>query len=146
MKFCVPLILIAALAVAPSGCRDLDKYRKPAEQQPASELQVKSVDIKGTPQEREQGRQFKERLDAVRAQLAADHDTTSVLTALDRLLAEAEAQRRALPQGSEFGMFYLIMAADMLNDIAALRRAIGDEQGALSAETRLNDIARLLPH
>lgn len=145
-KFIAGLVLIAISILALGGCSDLDKYRKPAQKQPAAEPEVKSLDIRGTPQEQEHGRQFTERLDAVRAELASKHDTTGALASLDQLLVESDTQRQALAPGSEFGTFYLVMMADILNEIALLRRSIGDEQGAKIAEAQLAEIAKMLSH
>jgi len=130
-----------------SGCSDLDKYRKPAteEKTAAPVVEEKSVDIRSTPEERERGREFKIKLDAIRAEFRTAKDTVATITALDFLLVEVDAEWKALPQESEFGTFYLLIMADILNQVSELRQSLGDSEGALEAQQKLIQIRESLP-
>lgn len=143
------LIVVGTILVF-GGCSDLDKYRKPAEEQtqapekPAPEL--RSIDVRGTTAEQAKGRDFKIRLDRVRADFVQTQDTLAGIAALDSVLFACNAERVALAPDSEFGTFYLIMMADILNQVAELRRGIGNEDGARQAEEKLYEIRKLLPY
>jgi hypothetical protein len=144
------VMLIAACAMlAFSGCGDLEKYEKPAQEKseakPQAEPEVKSVDIRGTPEDQKRGREFKLRLDRLRAELMENNDTLAAIAALDVLLVDVNTQRKALPEGAEFGTFYLLMMADILNQTVQLRRRIGDEEGARAAQNELIRIRNQLP-
>lgn len=130
-----------------NGCSDLDKYRKPAteEETAAPVAEEKSVDIRSTPEERERGRTFKLKLDSIRTEFLTVKDTAATIVALDFLLVEVDAEWKALPQESEFGTFYLLIMADILNQVSELRRSLGDSEGALEAQQKLIQIRESLP-
>jgi|GEM_PF-2724680 len=141
------MILLAAIctAVTLGGCGELDKYRKPAENKGAVPPVEKTVDIRATPEERERGREFKLKLDAVRADFVAANDTMATVAALDKLLTELDTEWKSLPEESEFGTFYLLMMADILNQVSQLKRQLGDIEGARAAQGKLTRIRENLP-
>jgi len=143
-------LIVLGMVMILGGCSDLDKYRKPAEEQtqtpekPAPQL--RSVDIRGTTAEQQRGRDFKVSLDRIRNEFVTNPDTAATITALDSLLFACSDERMALVEGSEFGTFYLLMMADILNQVAGLRRGIGDMEGAREAQAKLSEIRNNLPH
>ena len=144
------ILLVAACALLVSGgCGDLEKYEKPAqgkaEAKPQVEPEVRSVDIRGTPEDQERGLVFKVRLDHIRANFVGTNDTLATIVALDSLLTDVDAQWKALPEGAEFGTFYLLMMADILYQAAQLRLGVGDEEGARAARNKLRQIQSQLP-
>jgi hypothetical protein len=143
-KLQMVLLLMAGISFGLLSCDDLEKYQKPAEiSQP--QPQTKTVDLKGTAEEREQGRQFAARLETVRATFAASNDTAGVLNALDTLLAQADTQLNSMPEQSEFRAFYLLMMADILNQVSYIKQSNGDDEGAREAQRKLFEIERQLP-
>jgi hypothetical protein len=143
-------LVVCGFIAALCGCSDLDKYQKPADQQtqasekPAPEL--KSIDVRGTKAEQEKGREFKIRLDRIRAEFAQSQDTIAAIAGLDSLLFSCNKERLALSPDSEFGTFYMLMMADILDQVATLRRGIGDVEGAREAQAKLAEIRKALPY
>lgn len=143
-RFQIALLLMAGISFGLLSCGDLEKYQKPA-QNSQPQPQTKTVDIKGTAEEREQGRQFAARLEAVRATFAASNDTAGVLNTLDTLLAQADTQLNSMPEQSEFRTFYLLMMADILNQVSYLKQSQGNDEGVREAQRKLFEIERQLP-
>jgi len=149
-KLCLTILIVLGMVLILGGCSDLDKYRKPAEEQTEAPEktapQLHSVDIRGSAAEQQRGRDFKITLDRIRNEFAQNPDTVATITALDSLLFACSDERKALAEGSEFGTFYLLMMADILNQVAGLRRGIGDIDGAREAQAKLSEIRNNLPH
>lgn len=142
--FQIVLCLMAVISFGLLSCGDLEKYQQPA-QDSQPDPQTKTVDIKGTAEEREQGRQFALRLETVRGTFAASKDTAGVLNALDTLLSQAHTQLNSMPERSEFRAFYLLLMADILNQMSYLKQSTGDVEGARAAQRKLFEIERQLP-
>ena len=136
------VIILTALAALGCSCSDIEKYQKPAEQ---SRPVVKSVDLKGTPEEQAAGREFTGRLEAVRTQLTESMDTLAAIASLDSLVNDAENRRQTLPDTSEFRAFYLLMMADILNEVSSYKMRTGDVEGACAARQKLFYISHQLP-
>jgi hypothetical protein len=135
---------MAAFSLGPLSCGDLEKYQKPAAKSPPEPI-TKSVDLKGTPEERRLGREFADRLEAVRTTFYVSNDTIAALSALSTLLTDVNNQRKSMAEEAEFRAFYLLMIADILNQVSDLKRRIGDIEGAREAQRVLSEIRPQLP-
>ena len=138
--------VVVMAAMLTIGCSDLDKYQKPAGQNDTPVAKEQTLELKTSPEERERGRQFAIELDALRIELNNTADTTAALEALGGILGRVDAAREALAPDDQFGDFYLLMMADILNQTSLIRDAIGDPTGAANARARLREVQDMLPH
>lgn len=136
----------ATLIVFLLGCGDLEQYEKPAAETDAgSPPATQEIDLKTSADVRERARNFKIRLEHLRITFRGGKDTIATINGLDRLLIEADIEQKTLVDDAQFRIFYLLASADILNQAAQLREAVGDAQGARLAREKLIEIRGHLP-
>jgi hypothetical protein len=128
------------------GCTDLEKYQRPESNRTSPPPpQTRSIEIRLSPEERQETQAFATVLQDQRQLFDSEQDTVTMISVLDSLATAAAERWHALPDTSGARRFYIIANADVLNELFVLRRASGDEMGARRAQRLLMELKPHLP-